>query len=94
MRGFPEFDENAEPEVPMRRHPRRLLGLTTLLLAGLLVGAAPDAALDKALDGIKPEQVLAHIKVLASDEFEGRGPGTPGEEKTVAYLTDQFQRWG
>ncbi|MBX7501383.1 M28 family peptidase [Qipengyuania sp. YG27] len=31
---------------------------------------------------------------LASDEFEGRAPGTPGEEKTVAYLIEQFKRAG
>ena len=29
---------------------------------------------------------LKHIQVLAGDEFEGRGPGTPGEEKSVAYI--------
>lgn len=31
-----------------------------------------------------------HIAVLASDEFEGRAPATPGEEKTIAYLEQQF----
>ena len=35
-----------------------------------------------------------HVSVLASDEFEGRGPTTPGEEKTVAYLAEQFRRLG
>lgn len=34
------------------------------------------------------------VRVLASDDFEGRRPGTPGEEKTVAYLTQQFHRLG
>lgn len=34
------------------------------------------------------------VKTLASDEFEGRGPGTPGEDKTVNYIRDQFQRIG
>jgi Zn-dependent M28 family amino/carboxypeptidase len=33
-------------------------------------------------------------QVLASDEFEGREPGTPGEEKTLAYLVEQFTRAG
>jgi Zn-dependent M28 family amino/carboxypeptidase len=32
--------------------------------------------------------------VLASDEFEGRAPGTAGEDKTVAYLVDQFKGMG
>ncbi len=31
---------------------------------------------------------------LASDEFEGRAPGTPGEEKTLAYLVDRFAAVG
>src|SRR5712672_1855006 len=35
-----------------------------------------------------------HIRVLASDDFEGRKPGTPGEEKTVAYLVEQFRKLG
>jgi len=35
-----------------------------------------------------------HIRVLASDAFEGRGPATPGETKTVAYLTKAFQKAG
>jgi hypothetical protein len=34
------------------------------------------------------------VKVLASDEFQGRAPGGPGEVKTVAYLVDQFQSLG
>jgi Zn-dependent M28 family amino/carboxypeptidase len=35
-----------------------------------------------------------HVRVLASDDFEGRKPGTPGEEKTVAYLVEQFRKLG
>lgn len=34
------------------------------------------------------------VKTLASDEFEGRGPGTPGEEKSVEYIKAQFERAG
>ena len=33
-------------------------------------------------------------RTLSLDEFEGRAPGTPGEEKTLAYLVDQFRRVG
>ncbi len=35
-----------------------------------------------------------HVRVLASDDFEGRKPGTRGEEKTVAYLAAQFRKLG
>jgi Zn-dependent M28 family amino/carboxypeptidase len=43
---------------------------------------------------ISAEDFAAHVKVLASDEFGGRAPGTDGEEKTVEYLTAQFKRLG
>jgi len=38
--------------------------------------------------------VLAHTKVLSSDQFEGRAPGTKGEELTAGYLVDEFRRIG
>ncbi|MDR6989974.1 M28 family metallopeptidase [Luteimonas sp. 3794] len=34
------------------------------------------------------------VRVLASDEFEGRAPGTAGEDKTVEYIKAQFERIG
>jgi len=37
---------------------------------------------------------MQHIKVLSSDEFEGRAPATKGEELTVNYLTEQFRKAG
>lgn len=46
------------------------------------------------LDGIQAESILRHVKRLASDEFEGRCPGTRGETLTVNYLVDQFKRSG
>ncbi|MDN3645230.1 M28 family peptidase [Pontixanthobacter aestiaquae] len=36
----------------------------------------------------------AHIAVLASDEFEGRRPGTDGERKTLSYLAREWQEAG
>jgi Zn-dependent M28 family amino/carboxypeptidase len=77
----------------MPRHPRTIAWIAFVIV---LAGSAPAPApgLKTALDGIKPDQILAHIKVLASDEYEGRGPGTPGEDKTVAYLTGEFQKMG
>jgi Zn-dependent M28 family amino/carboxypeptidase len=38
--------------------------------------------------------VLAHTRVLSSDLYEGRGPGTEGEELTVGYLVEQFKQIG
>src|SRR5437899_12675548 len=50
--------------------------------------------LEPALEAIAPDGLLAHIKVLASDEFEGRAPGTKGEELSVKYISDQFKQIG
>ena len=50
--------------------------------------------LEPALQAITPDGLLAHIKILASDEFEGRAPGTKGEELSVNYITDQFKKIG
>ncbi len=57
---------------------------------------APEASADikPALDRVNSDKLLGHIKTLASDEFEGRAPGTKGEELTVNYLTEQFKRLG
>ncbi len=65
--------------------------LTTATSAAL---HAADAVPLKALPGIDASAVLSHVKTLASDAFEGRAPGTAGEEKTVAYLVDQFRKMG
>src|SRR5690554_4892582 len=43
---------------------------------------------------INAENLSEIVKVLASDEFEGRAPGGVGEEKTVNYLIDQFKAIG
>ena len=46
------------------------------------------------MPAFEASRVLEHIKVLSSDEFEGRAPGAKGEELTVSYLEDQFKRIG
>jgi Zn-dependent M28 family amino/carboxypeptidase len=56
-------------------------------------GGVP-AELKPALDSITGDDLLRHIKTLSSDEFEGRGPGTRGEEFSVKYITEQYQRLG
>ncbi len=44
--------------------------------------------------GISAETLLAETLILASDEFEGRAPGSAGEELTVNYLVEQFSAIG
>jgi Zn-dependent M28 family amino/carboxypeptidase len=52
------------------------------------------AALAPALATITGDDLLRHINRLASDGFEGRGPGTAGEDSSVAYITEQFKAIG
>lgn len=54
------------------------------------VGGPPKAGLDV----ITADGVMNHIKVLSSDEFEGRGPGTHGEDLSINYIADQFKKIG
>ena len=63
-----------------------------LILAAVLTVCAP--ALAQAPVGVSAARLSQHIKTLASDDFEGRGPGTAGETKTVAYLIAQMQALG
>ena len=53
---------------------------------------APDAPAVAA--GIGSDTLLAEIERLASDEFEGRAPGSAGETRTVEYLIEQFSALG
>ena len=71
--------------------------LVAILLANAISALAIDQLalrLQPALEAITPDGLLAHIKILASDEFEGRAPGTKGEELSINYITDQFKQIG
>ena len=56
--------------------------------------AASDATAKPALESISGDRMLQDIKTLSSDDFQGRGPGSPGEEKTVKFLENQFKSIG
>lgn len=82
----------------MRRHVLAVVAGAALLGACAMADDRPQGvsleAASPALESVDAERLLAHIEVLASDEFEGRLPGTEGEERTVSYLIDQFQTLG
>jgi Zn-dependent M28 family amino/carboxypeptidase len=75
----------------MNKHATLLMALAMLTAAGCMKSAPVAMA---QLPDIDTAAVLAHTKVLSSDEFEGRAPGTKGEELTVNYLVDQFKQIG
>lgn len=55
------------------------------LILLIIVGCSPES---------KFEKYKNHVITLASDEFEGRKPGTPGGEKTKNYIADHFESLG
>lgn len=57
------------------------------LSAVVAAAAEPPAAID-------PDLLARHLRVLASDAFEGRAPATAGEARTVDYLVEQFRLAG
>ena len=65
-----------------------------LLAACSLVAAASPVTATDAASPISAASILARTKTLSSDEFEGRAPGSRGEEKTVAYIVSEFKKLG
>src|SRR5262245_7598299 len=56
--------------------------------------ATDEAAMLEAWKSITGDGIARHIQVLASDEYEGREPGTAGEEKAVKYMEQAFRDAG
>ena len=56
--------------------------------------AAPHRLTLADMPDVDTVAVLAHITALASDDFEGRAPGSRGEERTSEYLINQFKQIG
>jgi Zn-dependent M28 family amino/carboxypeptidase len=81
---------------------RPLLILTVVFLTSLIAlavqkgnGKATAKGPDqKVLNMVTTDGIMRHIKTLASDEFEGRGPGTRGEDLSINYIADQFRQIG
>ncbi|MGH7947505.1 MAG: M28 family metallopeptidase, partial [Opitutaceae bacterium] len=83
--------KNNEPVVivPMRAGlPRsQAFAVACLAVCSTLIAAGNNPSISAA-------SLLARTKVLASDEFEGRAPGSAGGEKTVNYLAGEFKKLG
>jgi len=75
----------------------RMIGSGCLIMALAwtgVPGVANEARPEAGPPAFTAKAIMDHVKVLASDEFEGRAPGTKGEDLTVAYIEDQFRKAG
>jgi Zn-dependent M28 family amino/carboxypeptidase len=67
-----------------------------LMIVGF-IGCAKESEEERlrpALESITAEGLSEDTKILASDEFEGRAPASPGETKTIDFLRDAFEKIG
>jgi Zn-dependent M28 family amino/carboxypeptidase len=75
-----------------------ILSITLISLAGLaliLSGCvSKEQNLEPALESITAADLSPDVEILSSDEFEGRAPASKGEEKTVAFLKEEFEKLG
>lgn len=60
----------------------------------LLASIALSAAVPASAKGVSKADLRRHIEILASDDFEGREPGTDGEAKTIQYIADVWSKAG
>ncbi len=79
-------------KTPRRRFFGAALALG-VVLAQTACSHAPSGP-DAALQVLSADALMKHIRTLSSDEFEGRGPGSKGEQLTVKYLEDTFRAAG
>src|SRR5881628_3610327 len=68
---------------------RWIAALLPLCAFGSVQAAAPAPA-----SHVSTARMSEITRVLASDEFQGRAPGSPGEDKTIPYLIGQFKAAG
>jgi Zn-dependent M28 family amino/carboxypeptidase len=80
---------------------KKTIGLTLVVSAFLsgctthnVVKSNTSSDIDTSYNSINETQLIEHIKVLSSDEFEGRAPSSKGEELTLDYLTKQLTAVG
>jgi len=60
----------------------------------LLLAALPAAIMAQPEPRFDTARLSEHVRTLASDAFEGRGPATPGETRTIDYVVRQFRQIG
>ncbi|MFM2300521.1 MAG: hypothetical protein RLZZ84_257 [Pseudomonadota bacterium] len=89
-----------EGVIPMAQRSIKFLPLAASALALVVASGAqaraPRAAAIPAVTvpTIQADTLNTVTRVLSSDAFEGRGPGTAGEDKTIAYITQRFKDAG
>jgi len=72
----------------------RLAAVSLLSLSTVALAQSIPPAVKTAEASIDPEKIRAHVRFLADDLLEGRGPGTRGGELAAQYIATQFALYG
>src|ERR1700752_4411062 len=100
-RPHPSYNGNSPAQSLNTESPpmKRLLIYALLLscLTTAAVGQKPQShprAGSPSFNTITTDRLMSHIKALSSDEYEGRSPGTHGEDLSINYIANQFKQAG
>ena len=87
----------ATPFGTLNADPMKKTALISLLILGSC-SRSPQGDikpnLQPGFDAISSNTLLSEIKTLSSDDFEGRKPGSAGEQKPSHTCSSSFSRWG
>jgi hypothetical protein len=73
---------------------KKYISLLTLLLPFLILAQTFDSTAWKYAKTINEDDIKKHLRILASDEFEGRETGKKGQKMAMKYLIDKFSSFG
>lgn len=65
-----------------------------LVFGFLLASVALMATVPVVAKGVSEADLRSHIEILASDDYQGREPGTEGETKTIGYIAEAWAKAG
>jgi Zn-dependent M28 family amino/carboxypeptidase len=66
-----------------------------LLLIFLILSCSQKAHdIEAAVASLNTDELAHDVQILSSDDFEGRFPASPGEEKTIAFLEEEYKKVG
>ncbi|NOZ65535.1 MAG: M28 family peptidase [Alphaproteobacteria bacterium] len=73
---------------------KKILFVMFIIAIGLTITVYDKVPPSKVPININAERLTENVKTLASDEFEGRAPGTAGDKKTIEFLKQKFKELG
>jgi Zn-dependent M28 family amino/carboxypeptidase len=86
------------PRIPARLRCAAALAVSLLSLSASIMAQTSAQTIPPAVKAaeasIDPEKIRAHVKFLADDLLEGRGPGLRGSEIAAQYIAAQFALYG